>query len=136
MRNEQECIKSDVALSCFVRALLRGLLGRGTEPLPHESLVKDFNSIVANGLNAETRHLDGRSARQVCQRLLGIVRENASSEEQQYLPIVQKRIECGNLSETIRERLQKKTKRMDLREAVVDIYSDLTKSLIDNTPYL
>ena len=65
--DEQECIKSDVAISCFIRALLRGLLDENVKLLPHEVLVKDFNSVVANGLDAETGHPSGRTTRKVCQ---------------------------------------------------------------------
>lgn len=133
--DEQECVKSDVALSCFIRALLRGLLERKTELLPHKMLVKDFTSVATDGLNAETQHPNGRNARQVCGHFLGIARENASAEERKYLPIVQKRIECGNLSETIRERVEKKAEKTDFKEAIVSVYSELTKSLIDNQPY-
>ena len=42
--DEQECIKSDVALSCFIRALLRGLIFEEIH-LPHTWLVEDFNAI-------------------------------------------------------------------------------------------
>jgi len=133
--DEQECVKSDVALSCFIRALLRGLLGRETKLLPHEVLVRDFNSVVARGLNAGTRHPNGRNARQVCEYFLGIARENASAEERKYLSIVQKRIEHGNLSEIVRERVEKRAKKTDFKEAIVSVYSELMKSLIDNRPY-
>ncbi|HVP17192.1 MAG TPA: hypothetical protein VMT42_07480 [candidate division Zixibacteria bacterium] len=46
-----------------------------------------------------------------------------------------KRIECGNLSEIIRERVLKKRYRTNLKEAIIDIYSDLTESLAKNQPY-
>ena len=51
--DEQECIKSDVALSCFIRAALKGLIAEKAELLPHEVLVKDFNAVVKEGLNAQ-----------------------------------------------------------------------------------
>ncbi len=133
--DEQECVKSDVALSCFIRALTNGLLEERAELLPHELLVKDFRSVVAGGLNAKTLHPNGRTARQVCQHLLRTAQENASPEEKKYLPIVQKRIECGNLSEIIREKVGKKAQRADFEEAVVNVYSQLTKNLMDNQPY-
>ena len=41
--DEQECVKSDVALSCFIRAALRGLIAKKAELLPHDVLVKDLN---------------------------------------------------------------------------------------------
>jgi gamma-glutamyl:cysteine ligase YbdK (ATP-grasp superfamily) len=133
--DEQECVKSDVALSCFIRALLRGLLERKTELLPHSLLIKDFNSIIAKGLNARTEHPKGKNARQVCEHFFEIARENASSEERKYLPVVKKRIECGSLSEIIRERVERKAEKTDLKEAIVCVYSKLMKNLIDNEPY-
>ena len=51
--DEQECIKSDVALACFVRAALRGLIASNAELLPHDVLVKDFNAVIKDGLNAK-----------------------------------------------------------------------------------
>jgi gamma-glutamyl:cysteine ligase YbdK (ATP-grasp superfamily) len=133
--DEQECIKSDVALSCFVRALLRGLLREESELLPHEVLVRDYNSVVAKGLNAETRHPAGRTARQVCRHLLHVAMEHATDEEKDYLPIVKERIEGGNLSDLIQERIGRRARKSGLREAIVRVYSELVESLIDNQPY-
>ena len=133
--DEQECVKSDVALSCFIRALLRGLMKRKTEFLSHEILVRDFNSVMRTGLDAKVAHPNGHSARQVCQQFLKIAWENATEEEKKYLLIIQKRIEHGNLSEIVRERVQRKAQKTDFREAVINVYSMLIKSLIDNQPY-
>ena len=48
--DEQECVKSDVALACFVRAALRGLIASNAELLPHDVLVKDLNAVIKDGL--------------------------------------------------------------------------------------
>ena len=133
--DEQECVKSDVALSCFIRALLRGLMRETVEFLRHEVLVKDFNAVAANGLNATVTHPDGSTARHVCQQFLKIAWENATEEERKFLPIIKKRIESGNLSEIIRERILKKAQKTDLEEAITTVYLRLIKSLIDNQPY-
>lgn len=133
--DEQECIKSDVAFSCFVRALLRGMMEEETELLPHEILVKDFGSIVMNGLDAEVHHPCGSTARQVCRCLLRTALKNASDEEKKYLPLIARRIEIGSLSEIIRAKIAHKTRKVDFKEATVDVYSNLMKSLIDNQPY-
>lgn len=133
--DEQECVKSDVALSCFIRALLRELMRENSELLPHEILVKDFNAIVESGLNAEIMHPRWSTARQVCKQFFKIAWENANEEEKKYLPIVQKRIECGNLSEIIQEKVQRKTQKTDFKEALITIYSRLIKNLADNEPY-
>jgi len=133
--DEQECIKSDVALSCFVRAALRGLMAERTEPLSHQLLVTDFNSVIAEGLNAKVLHPKGATARQVCQYLFKVASENAEEAEKKYLWIIQKRIENGNLSDIIRERVLKKAQKTDLKEAVLSVYSTLIKCLADNQPY-
>jgi gamma-glutamyl:cysteine ligase YbdK (ATP-grasp superfamily) len=133
--DEQECVKADVALSCFIRAVLKSLIRGRTEILPQEILVKDFNAIMMNGLNAIVKHPQGHAARQVCRYLLKIAWENASEEERRYLSILEKRVEYGSLSEIIRNNVLRRAQKMDFREAVIDVYSKLTKSLIRNEPY-
>jgi hypothetical protein len=133
--DEQECIKSDVALSCFLRALLRGLMKDEPNLLPHENLVKDFNSVIAAGLNVEVSHPKGKTAKQVCEHFFKIAWENASKEEKKYLPLIEKRIEGGNLSEIIKKRVQRKAQKTELKEAIVSVYSSLVKSLMNNQPY-
>lgn len=133
--DEQECIKSDVALSCFIRATLKGLLKREDELILRRVLLKDFNSIIADGLSARTISPLGKIARQLCMRLLKVAEENASTEEKEYLPIIKKRIECGSLSEIIRERVETKAQKTDFKEAIITVYSELIKSLTRNQPY-
>lgn len=133
--DEQECVKSDVALSCFTRAVLRGLMREKIEFLSHGILVKDFNSILAGGLDSKVSHPYGSTARQVCQRFFNIAWANATEEEKRYLPIIQRRIEYGSLSEIIRKRIHVKMQKTDLREAIINVYSMLIKSLKDNQPY-
>jgi gamma-glutamyl:cysteine ligase YbdK (ATP-grasp superfamily) len=133
--DEQECVKSDVALSCFIRTLLRGLMREKIELLSHEILVKHFNSIIASGLDAKVSHPYGSTVRQVCQRFFKIGWANATKEEKRYLPIIQRRIEYGSLSEIIRKRICVKMQKTDLKEAIISVYSMLIKSLRDNQPY-
>lgn len=133
--DEQECIKSDVALSCFVRACARGLLGMDAEIVSHELLVKDLRSILKAGLSAHVLNHQGETARQVCGHFYETAWKNASDEEKEYLPIIKKRIRNGNLSEIIRERVQKRAQKTDLGEAIRDVYLSLTNSLRDNQPY-
>jgi gamma-glutamyl:cysteine ligase YbdK (ATP-grasp superfamily) len=134
--DEQECIKSDVALSCFVRALLRGLEREQITQPKHEVLFRDFKSIVKRGLNAEVENLRGKTAREVCLSFLRLASSNATEEEKRFLPIAQKRIEQGNLSDILRERIIRKSQKTDFKEAVIHVYLKLTESLIDNQPYL
>jgi gamma-glutamyl:cysteine ligase YbdK (ATP-grasp superfamily) len=133
--DEQECIKSDVALSCFVRAALRGLIEGEHALLPQETLVEDFNSIIMGGLNAEVVHPRGRTAREVCKYLLKIAWENASEEERRYLPIMEKRVERGNLSEITKDHVLRRAQKTDLKEAIITVYSKFIKNLIRNEPY-
>jgi hypothetical protein len=105
------------------------------EFLPHVILVKDFNSIVAGGLDAKVLHPYGSTARQVCQRFFKIAWENATKEEKKYLPIIRERIEHGSLSEIIRKRVHVEAQKTDSREALINVYSMLIKSLKDNQPY-
>ena len=133
--DEQECVKSDVALSCFIRAALRELIANPAELLPHQLLVKDFNSAMAKGLNAKVHHPNGETARQVCQHLFSMALQNAEEDEKKYLWIVKKRIENGNLSDLIRERILKKAKKTSLEEAILSVYSTLIKCLANNQPY-
>jgi hypothetical protein len=133
--DEQECIKSDVALSCFIRALLRGLMKDEPNLLPHEFLVKDLNSVIANGLNAKVLHPKGKTAKKVCGHFLKIAWENASKEEKKYLPLIEKRIEDGSLSEIIKEKVKRKAQKTDLKEAILSVYLSLVKSLMNNQPY-
>lgn len=133
--DEQECVKSDVALSCFIRATLRGLLAEKTELPPHQLLVRDFTAIIANGLNAQVSNPRGKTARQVCQHFFNLASENATEEEKPYLWLVKKRIEEGSLSELIRSRVLQRAQKTSLKEAILDVYLTLIKCLADNRPY-
>jgi len=133
--DEQECVKSDVALSCFIRSALRGLMKEKTELLPHELLVKDFNSTITRGLAAIVHNPHGHTVREVCNYLYRVALDNAEDAEKKYLSIVKKRIEGENLSETIRRQVQLRAQKTDVKEAIVSVYSKLIKCLIDNEPY-
>jgi carboxylate-amine ligase len=134
--DEQECIKSDVALSCFVRAALRGLMSAEPELLPHDLLVADFNKVLERGLDAQVQNPHGPTARHVCRRLFDMAWAHAEKEEKAYLPLVQKRIEQGNLSNVIMQNVRKRAQHTDMREAIVDVYSTLINCLLANQPYL
>jgi len=133
--DEQECVKSDVALSCFVRAALRGLITLNGELSPHDLLKKDFNKVVKDGLDAHASNPHGKTARRVCQHYLNLAVEYAEEDEKKYLWIIEKRLENGNLSEIIRTRVLKRAAKTDFREAVLSVYSTLIKCLSDNEPY-
>jgi len=133
--DEQECVKSDVALSCFVRAVLRGLIALKTELLPHDLLVKDFEIIVREGLNAQVSNPHGKTARQVCWNYLKLAFEYATEDEKKYLWLIEKRLEKGNLAEIIRRNVLRRAEKTDFHEAIIEVYSTLIKCLSDNEPY-
>ncbi|MGQ9460963.1 MAG: glutamate-cysteine ligase family protein [Candidatus Bathyarchaeaceae archaeon] len=133
--DEQECIKADVALSCFIRASLRGMLSRREPHLPREVLIEDLNSIIKDGLEAKVQHPRGPTARDVCKYYFRMALESASLEEKKYLPIIKKRIEEGNLSNLIRRDVLKKAQKTDLGEAILSIYLRLVENLIENKVY-
>jgi gamma-glutamyl:cysteine ligase YbdK (ATP-grasp superfamily) len=133
--DEQDCIQSDVAFSCFIRASIRGLLADEVDLPSHQLLVNDYNEILKNGLRAEVSHPRGKTARQVCQYFFDLASEYAEKSEKKYLWVVRKRIENGSLSDVIRERVLAKAQKSAFREAIVSIYSDLIESLSKNQPY-
>ncbi len=133
--DEQECIKSDVALACFVRASLRGLIASNDELFPHDLLVKDFNVVVKDGLNARVSSPHGKTARQVCKHFFDLAQIYANDEEKEYLWLVAKRIEEGSLSERIRANVLRRAQKTDFHQAIVDVYSTLIKCLSDNEIY-
>jgi hypothetical protein len=110
-------------------------MNQGPEFLPHTVLVQDLNAIMMNGLSASVHHPHGETARRVCEYYYNIALGKATADEKKYLPLIQRRIECGSLSEILRERVEKKSRRTDLREAIIDTYSELAESLARNQPY-
>jgi gamma-glutamyl:cysteine ligase YbdK (ATP-grasp superfamily) len=134
--DEQECVKSDVALACFVRAALRGLIASNAALLPHELLVKDFNAVIVDGLSATVSGPNGKTARQLCQYYFKLAQEHANEDEKKYLWLIKKRIDEGCLSERIRANVQRRAEKTDFHEAIIDVYSTLIKCLVDNQPYL
>jgi hypothetical protein len=66
---------------------------------------------------------------------LKIASLNATEEEKRYLPIIEKRIRRGNLSEVVRRRIETRSRKTELKEAVIDVFLKLSESLIDNEPY-
>jgi gamma-glutamyl:cysteine ligase YbdK (ATP-grasp superfamily) len=134
--DEQECVKSDVALSCYIRASLRGIMTDEEYPrLAHETLVENLNQVVKHGLDTYVQHPRGKTARQVCRHFWKIASENATVEEKRYLPIVKQRIEDGSLSDKILKEVAKKAQKTDLTEAIFSVYSRLAACLEKNKVY-
>lgn len=133
--DEQECVKSDVALACFIRASLRGMLETEDELLPHDVLVKNFNLVIKEGLNAEVSNPHGKTSRQVCQHYYNLAMKYADCDEKKYLWLVKQRIDEGNLADIIRDRVEKRAQKTIYTEAILDVYSTLIRCLRNNEPY-
>ena len=133
--DEQECIKVDVALSCFIRCVLRAWMSESVSLRPHEELVRDLWSIVANGLCAEVSYPNASTARDVCFEFLEIAKAAATAEEKGYLGIMEHRITDGSLADLILRDLVGSAGVRNFDNAVLEIYTRLTKCLRDNVPY-
>jgi len=133
--DEQECVKSDVALSCFIRASLRGILRRGEQQTPHKVRVENLGAVIRDGLEARVLHSKGSTAREVCRYLLNVAEKEASNEERRYLWVVRKRIDEGSLSNIVRRNVVKRMQRTSPEEAMFSVYSALTKCLEENKVY-
>jgi glutamate---cysteine ligase / carboxylate-amine ligase len=114
--DEQECVKSDMAITAFVLALLRCDLSLEED----EGALKDMlEKTIQRGtadLKAELRSLYQKAL------------EAASKDERRYLPLIRTKIECGNLAEAMLERAS-------TREEIVELLPELERSLRSNIPY-
>lgn len=134
--DEQECIKTDVAIGCFIQALLRGLFNNNFEILlPHSLLIKDMIQVITKGLDAKVQYPTCKNAREVCSLFYKIALENANYEEKRYLGLIKDRIKNGNLSTRILRDLKKEASKTDFKNAIIKIYSNLSKCLLKNTSY-
>jgi len=133
--DEQECIKMDVALSCFIRALLRGWMRTGLNYQTHDDLVEDYRAVVKDGLEASVKHPAGGKARDVCLNFLDTARDNAAPEEGDYLGLIEKRITGGNLANLILRDVVQSAMERNFHDSILDVYSTLIKRLRENKPY-
>ena len=116
--DEQECIRSDMAVCAFVRSLLR------CPSLPLESdqsaLLDLTDHAIRNGTNDLRPDLN---------RLYDAAWKHATYDERQYLPVIGQRIMQGSLAECISRRYEKE-------QEILPILADLAECLRSNTPYL
>ena len=133
--DEQECIKVDVALSCFIRCVLRAWMSEKVNLRSHEELVKDLWSIVGNGLSAEVSYPNASTARDACFIFLETAKTVATAEEKGYLSIVEHRIRDGSLADLILRDIAGSAGVQNFNEAVLEVYMRLAKCLRDNVPY-
>lgn len=115
--DEQECVRSDMAVCAFVQALLRcRLLSPETDQDALLNLTKD---VIAHGTAAVRPELV---------RLYDAAWQKATAEERRYLPIIRQRIEQGSLAEQMARRFAKEGE-------IVPILSDMAECLRKNVPY-
>ncbi len=133
--DEQECVKVDVALSCFIRCVLRAWISESSVLRPHEELVKVLWSTARHGLEAEVSGRGGLTARDVCLDYLETAKKFATVSEKRYLDIVENRIVEGNLANRILRDVVGAAGVKNFRSVVLEIYNRLVECLNDNKPY-
>jgi len=115
--DEQECIRSDMAILALVLALLR------CPALPVETDQDELLSLTKTAIRNGTAGL-----RPELETLFRHAWQQATPEERQYLPVVEQRINHGSLAEQIAERYRKEKK-------IEPILADIAACLRINTPY-
>jgi hypothetical protein len=115
--DEQECIRSDMAVCAFVQSLMR------CTTLPVET---EQDDILAR--TEEAIHYGTAAFRPELERLYDAAWDHATEDERMYLPIIHERIQHGSLAELIRDRFSKEGE-------MIPILSDIARCLKMNTPY-
>jgi carboxylate-amine ligase len=147
----QECVRADIAIAVFIRAVLRHLVRRlqdGSLVLPpHDMLVDDLSSSIREGTQARVhaRHLrspdlarqDQTTARSVLGSLLDVAHTEVTADEREYLGLVEDRIRRGSLSERILHQLRRRSRRRaaDPPAVIREIYEELIDCLEANRPW-
>ena len=147
----QECVKLDIAIAVFVRAVLRyytrRLLGGRRDMPPRQILLGDFRSTIRRGSEALvvaphfgdllTRDAEGRaSVRSVLYALADIADENVRPDEAAYMPLVRQMIQSGSLSERIRAVLEPHcADPPSFQSEVRRVYHELAECLVANVPW-
>jgi hypothetical protein len=115
--DEQDCIRSDMAVCAFIRSLLR---------CKSQTAETDQDALLAQ---TEDAIRDGTAAfRPELQQLYTRAWDHATPEERLYLPVIQDRIEHGSLAEIVRNRFEH-------GREIAPILSDLALSLKINVPF-
>lgn len=115
--DEQECLKSDMAITAFLLALLRSDL----------SLEEDESSLKS--LMEEAMRNGTENLKPELERLYMAAYEISTEEERRYLPLVKHRIKKGSLAEVLRWQYKDSG---DIRS----LLQRLEEALRENKPYL
>jgi hypothetical protein len=115
--DEQECIRSDMAVCAFVQSLMRctALLVETDQ----DDLLARTEEAITCGTSAFRPELE---------RLYDAAWNHATEDERMYLPVILDRIQHGSLAELIRDRFSKE------RE-MIPLLSDMAICLKLNSPY-
>lgn len=113
--DEQECLRSDMAMTAFVLSLLRADLELETD---RDSLLDMNEAAIRRGTS---------SCRPELLRLYGKAFDAATAEERSYLPIVRERIEEGSVAEVVSGRIKD-------GEDAAEVFKGLASCLRDNRP--
>lgn len=115
--DEQESIRSDMAVCAFVRSLLR------CRSLPVEDGQDAVLELTATAIRDGTASL-----RPELRELYSRAWERATDEERGYLPVILSRIEEGSLAELMRDRLDKD-------KSILPVLTDLAGCLRENRSF-
>jgi len=113
--DEQECLRSDMAVTAFVLSLLRADLDLEDD---RDSLLDMNEAAIRSGTS---------SCRPELLRLYDRAFEAATAEERSYLPLIRKRIEEGSVAEIVSARIRD-------GEGAVDVFKELASRLAENRP--
>jgi glutamate---cysteine ligase / carboxylate-amine ligase len=116
--DEQESIRSDMAVCAFVRSLLR------CRSLPVESGQETLLALTEEAIRNGTAGL-----RPELGQLYRAAWEHATPDERQYLPVIQSRIWTGSLAELIDRRIRR-------GDEIRPVLEDMAECLRTNQPYM
>lgn len=114
--DEQECVRSDMAVLSLLLPLLR------CRDLEIEEDEEELMHLLGTAIEGGTAHLK-QELRWLCRK----AESTANADERLYLPVIRERIEQGSLAELIDRRLQKGTQ-------MGEILSGIASSLVTNRP--
>lgn len=114
--DEQECVRSDMAVCAFARALLRC---RQLPVTDHEHLISLLDDAIKHG--TEGLHAD-------LEQMYAYAWKHATGDERVPLPVIRDMIENGSLTEQMRDRLEQ-------GDDIITIMGEMARCLRDNHPF-